>query len=287
MTEPRKLRVFLCHASQDKRVVRELYSRLSAKTWIEPWLDEENLLPGQNWELEIESAVESSDVVIVCCSSNSVSKEGYVQRELKYVLDFALEKPDDSIFIIPLRLDNCEIPRRLRRWQYADFFPDSSIDRSIQRLLASLHQRAHHLNIKAGDTQTLDPAAIPPSIRDRKTVGKVPDNINGPCFIDVDGAVIDLPKERQFTIGRYDAERNAKPDLDLSKWDKGRTVSRKHAIVVFHNGSYYLQSPFDALNGTFVNGKRVENVMQEINDGDKLNFAEVEFRFRFRPHKFT
>ena len=47
-----KLRVFpstrsghrLCHASQDKPIVRELYQRLNAEGWIAPWLDEEKLL---------------------------------------------------------------------------------------------------------------------------------------------------------------------------------------------------------------------------------------------------
>lgn len=38
----RKLRVFLCHASQDKPFVREMYQRLLAEGWIDPWLDEEN-----------------------------------------------------------------------------------------------------------------------------------------------------------------------------------------------------------------------------------------------------
>jgi len=43
MIEPRKLRVFLCHSSQDKPIVRELYQRLLAKGWIDSWLDEEKL----------------------------------------------------------------------------------------------------------------------------------------------------------------------------------------------------------------------------------------------------
>lgn len=43
MTETRKLRVFLCHASQDKPIVRELYQRLNAEGWIDPWLDRLNL----------------------------------------------------------------------------------------------------------------------------------------------------------------------------------------------------------------------------------------------------
>ena len=64
-TTDRKLRVFLCHASQDKPIVRELYQRLLAEGWIDPWLDEEKLLPGQDWDAEIEKAVEDADGVIV------------------------------------------------------------------------------------------------------------------------------------------------------------------------------------------------------------------------------
>ena len=87
----RKLRVFpstssghrLCHASQDKPIVRELYQKLFAEGWIDPWLDEEQLLPGQDWDMEIEKAVETADAVIVCLSSNSLSKEGYVQKEVR------------------------------------------------------------------------------------------------------------------------------------------------------------------------------------------------------------
>ena len=91
MAVPRKLKVFLCHASQDKLVVRELYQRLLAEDWIDPWLDEEKLLPGQDWNLEIEKAVETSDAVVVCVSTISMAKEGYVQKELRRILDLALE----------------------------------------------------------------------------------------------------------------------------------------------------------------------------------------------------
>jgi len=52
-TTDRKLRVFLCHASQDKSIVRELYQRLLAEDWIGSWLNEEKLLPGQNWDMGI------------------------------------------------------------------------------------------------------------------------------------------------------------------------------------------------------------------------------------------
>lgn len=157
----RKLRVFLCHASQDKPVVRELYQRLNAEGWIDPWLDEEKLLPGQDWDMEIEKAVEAADVVVVCVSSRSVTKEGYIQREIKFALDIALEKPEGTIFIIPLRLDDCDIPRRLRSWQYVDYFPTDKRKTSYQRLLQSLQ-------VRFGDFQQKQVVKEEPVVREVK-----------------------------------------------------------------------------------------------------------------------
>ena len=143
----RKLRAFLCHASQDKPAVRDLYQRLLTENWIDPWLDEEKLLPGQDWNLEIENAVETSDAVIVCVSNVSVAKEGYVQKELRQVLDIALEKLQGSIFVIPVRLDDCSLPRQIRDRQALDFFPDDRRDAAFKKLVASLNIRKDALGI--------------------------------------------------------------------------------------------------------------------------------------------
>jgi formylglycine-generating enzyme required for sulfatase activity len=143
----RPLRVFLCHASQDKPAVRELYQRLNAEGWMDVWLDEEKLYPGQDWDFEIEKAVESADVVIVCLSNNSVTKEGYVQRELRFVLQIADYKPDGTIFVVPVRLDDCPLPRRLKIWQYIDFFPKNRLDWAYRRLVGSLQMRVDNLGL--------------------------------------------------------------------------------------------------------------------------------------------
>jgi hypothetical protein len=97
---PRPLRVFLCHAAADKPAVRDLYQRLQSEGFIEPWLDEEDLLPGQDWQLEIPQAVRTSDVVLVCLSSHSITRAGYVQKEIKFALDIADEQPEGTIFLI-------------------------------------------------------------------------------------------------------------------------------------------------------------------------------------------
>ena len=150
----RQLRVFVCHSSGDKPTVRELYRRLASEGWIDVWLDEEKLYPGQDWNYEIEKAVEDADAILVCLTKASVTKEGYVQRELRKILEEAETVPEGTIFIIPVRLDDCEIPRHLRTWQYANYFPPSERDKAYERLLVSLRNRATMLGITAADLKS-------------------------------------------------------------------------------------------------------------------------------------
>jgi len=143
----RKLKVFLCHTAHDKPIVRDIYRYLETEGWIDPWLDEEKLLAGLEWGIQIEKAVESSDAVIVFLSSQALTKEGYVQKELRLALDLALYKPESSIFIIPLRLDNSGVPYSLKSYQYIDYFPSDKTEISYKKLLSSLEVRARKLGI--------------------------------------------------------------------------------------------------------------------------------------------
>ena len=71
-------RIFLCHASEDKAQVRAVYHRLRVIDGLEPWLDEEDLLPGRDWTREILRALHTSDVILVFFSRLSVAKRRYV-----------------------------------------------------------------------------------------------------------------------------------------------------------------------------------------------------------------
>jgi formylglycine-generating enzyme required for sulfatase activity len=141
MPEPKRpLKVFLCHAHADRDAVRTLYTRLT-KDGVDAWLDEENLLPGQAWRDVIEESVRTSDIVIVCLSNQSVTKEGFVQKEIKIALDVADEKPEDTIFVIPARLDECVIPRRLKDLQWVDLYEEGG----YLKLLKGLKLREEQL----------------------------------------------------------------------------------------------------------------------------------------------
>ncbi|HEY2913780.1 MAG TPA: toll/interleukin-1 receptor domain-containing protein [Candidatus Angelobacter sp.] len=152
----RRLKVFLCHTNRDKPEVRKIYRRLQDEG-VQPWLDEEDLLPGQRWQEVIPIEVRSADAIIVCLSQHSISKEGYVQKEIALALDIVDEKPEGTIYLIPVRLEACTIPQRLAGWQYLDLFKGEA---SFEKLLQSLQKRARDLGGKS-DENSLSPAPAP------------------------------------------------------------------------------------------------------------------------------
>lgn len=127
------LKIFLCHGNEDKPAVRDLYRRLRTDG-LDPWLDEQDLVPGQKWEPEIRKAVRRSDVVLVCLSKRSASKEGFVQKEIKFALDTADEKPEGAIYLIPLKLDECQVPDRLAEWQCVNLFERDGYSKLVRAL---------------------------------------------------------------------------------------------------------------------------------------------------------
>jgi len=92
------------------------------KDGVQVWLDEEKLLPGQDWEYEIRKAIRSSHAVVVCLSRHFNRQRGYRQKELRIALEEANLLPEGEIFIIPARLEDCVIPENLRRWQSVDLY---------------------------------------------------------------------------------------------------------------------------------------------------------------------
>lgn len=128
--------VFISYAREDATKARKVYN-LVTRNGHSAWLDERSLLPGQNWKSEIYSAIRSSDFFIACLSSKSVSKKGYVQKELKTACNVFDEYPDNEIFIIPIRFDACAIPQRFEELHCLDW---SDAD-SEKMLLDSLNSR--------------------------------------------------------------------------------------------------------------------------------------------------
>ena len=101
--------IFLAYADGDRDGVRSLYGRLQCAGFA-PWLDIVDILPGQDRAAETRKAIHEAAAVVACLSSRSVVKAGGLHRQLRQALSTLAEKPPGGIFLIPLRLDDCELP---------------------------------------------------------------------------------------------------------------------------------------------------------------------------------
>lgn len=132
-------RVFLAHASEDKNEVRKLYIELK-KNGIKPWLDEEDLLPGERWDDKIKEAIKKCSIFLACLSKTSIEKDGYVQRELKIALTHLEEKTPDTIYFIPTLLEEANLPNinvgtsRLQDYQAVKVYTDDGLNKLILQI---------------------------------------------------------------------------------------------------------------------------------------------------------
>ena len=145
----RTLRVFVCHASEDKAIVARLCQQLSAEG-IDCWFDILSLVPGADWEKEIEKAIRRSDAVLVCLSPHVRGKRTFLKDELRLVVAAAEAQSRPSSFLFPILLEPCDLPKTLRKWQAVDL----SNGQPPSALLAALRGLAGNLTGVAipGDT---------------------------------------------------------------------------------------------------------------------------------------
>jgi len=121
-----------------------MLSDLLKKEGFIPWMDDQNIHPGDTWEDKIREAIKSSDYFLVIITPNSKKNDGYLQKEISLALDIHKELKNDDRFIIPLRLKDCNLPERLSFLQSADMFNPDGYD----RLLKILHKPKHESIIK-------------------------------------------------------------------------------------------------------------------------------------------
>ena len=141
-----KPRVFLAYVDEDVRTAKRLYQAFE-EHGFRPWLDKKKLMPGQNWPRAIETAIQTSDFFVACFSRRSMSKRGTFHSELRYALLCAQKIPLDEIFLIPLRLDECAVPRRIaKQVQYVDLFPNW--EASLDRVIAVMKKQAANRKVK-------------------------------------------------------------------------------------------------------------------------------------------
>ena len=95
------------------------------------WRSASSLRPGDDWAAKIRNAIKNESIAFLACfSTRSVARQSsYQNDELLVAIDEFQSRSHDSSWLIPVRLDDCQIPgrqigggRTLASIQRADLF---------------------------------------------------------------------------------------------------------------------------------------------------------------------
>ena len=125
--------IFLSYAREDRQKVESLYQRLS-DAGFRPWTDTKDILAGEKWQRSIQHALQQSQFFLACLSVTSVTKRNYLRREFREALEKRQEMLESDIYLIPVRLEECEIPEELREHQWVDLFAEDGWTRIVPTL---------------------------------------------------------------------------------------------------------------------------------------------------------
>lgn len=146
------MKIFLNHAAEDKSLVMPYYEKLQTLGY-EPWIDK-RILPGDEWDEEIQGAFSSADVYLIFLSPRSVSKRGYVQREIYDALEKQKYNLVGDIGLIPVLLEECEVPTKISsKYQYVRLPDDWHLVVQSLKKAAAQRNKAIHMGRQAGPFQ--------------------------------------------------------------------------------------------------------------------------------------
>lgn len=117
--------VFISYVREDIKFAKKLYDDLK-KVGFDAWLDQEDLLPGQEWKIAIKDKIDHCSIFLPIISKSSVTKTGFYQGEIKHAFARLENIPPGQIFIIPVRIDDYDPYGHplFRQLNFADLFTD-------------------------------------------------------------------------------------------------------------------------------------------------------------------
>jgi hypothetical protein len=101
--------VFLSHSSQDKPAVEEL-ARLLVKERIDPFLDKWHLIPGKDWQEELEKALGQSASCAIFVGPGGIRP--WHNKEMRTAIRRCVEDSQGTFRVIPVLLPGCAAEQR-------------------------------------------------------------------------------------------------------------------------------------------------------------------------------
>lgn len=132
-------RIFLSYASPDKARVRRLAESLQRAGHV-PWFDEDELVVGEPTAEAMIRALRTTDFIVVCFSG-ATWRNGWMAHEFDQFIKPEIARRPGRI--LPVRLEDVELPPGLAEVVFVDLFPDDTeYERGLARLLRAVERLA-------------------------------------------------------------------------------------------------------------------------------------------------
>jgi hypothetical protein len=106
--------VFISYASEDSEFVRSIRTRLANRN-LTCWFDQEQLKPGQDWSKALKDAISDSRLCLIVIGRH-VQDKPWLSKEWALILASTWDQSD--LAVLPVLVDNADLPTFLRKWQY-------------------------------------------------------------------------------------------------------------------------------------------------------------------------
>jgi 5'-deoxynucleotidase YfbR-like HD superfamily hydrolase len=129
------VKLFLSHSSKDKVVVNRIRTDLNSHGY-QTWVDDTDIIPSTSIPSSIQEGLAQCKVVILFLSRHSVTSK-WVSTEWEITIFRTLS--GEGVTLIPLRLDECQIPLFLTHCKYSDFREKDNYENNLSELLNTLN----------------------------------------------------------------------------------------------------------------------------------------------------
>ena len=128
-------RVFISYAKEDFSIAKKIAAKLE-EAGCAVWFDKKSLIPGQDWRKEIEREIPKSHFLILLCSNNGLRRREFYHAEQRLALETQAQIPEDQLYLIPVRLDGCEMPSEISRHHYLDWYNNEQNEQQLLKAIA-------------------------------------------------------------------------------------------------------------------------------------------------------
>lgn len=129
--------IFISYTQKDESIVRELTKELSLEGF-KPWIKTE--FPSGNVQRTAPHPIEA-DLFLVCLSNNAVDSKGRLEASMQRDLSQLWQRIHSSTFLIPIRLEDCQVPESLKAFEPIDLFAEDGRARLLEAIAEVTRRR--------------------------------------------------------------------------------------------------------------------------------------------------